>query len=98
MEFFEEAPSLQAKIQRERVYFVQNELALAFTFLDLAKVTLQPETRARNINNARRAYGDVAHLLAGELSCGERDRAHLESALSRLKARLDEESATPSES
>jgi len=96
MEFFGDALSLKAKIQRERVNFVQNELALAFTLLDFAKVTQQPETRERSINNARKAYEEVAGLLVPEFDCGEWERAHLESSLSRLKARLDEERVTPS--
>ena len=39
MEFFAEALSLKAKIRRERVSFAQDELALAFTLLDFAKIT-----------------------------------------------------------
>jgi len=96
MEFFEEAFRLKAKIQQERVNLVRNELALAFTFLDFAKVTPELEIRRRNVNAARKAYGEVARLLAAEFDCGEWDRAHLESSLSRLKARLDEERVSPS--
>jgi len=96
MEFFAEALSLKAKIRRERVSFAQDELALAFTLLDFAKITQQPETREQSINDARKAHGEVARLLAGGFDCDEWDRAHLESSLSRLKERLDEERVTSS--
>lgn len=96
MQFFAEALSLKAKIERERVGFAQDVLTLAFTLLDFAKITQQPETRQRSINNARKAHSEVTRLLAVGLDCDEWDRAHLESSLSRLAERLDEETVTPS--
>jgi len=91
MEPFEQAFRLKAKIQRERLHFVKSELALGFTFLDFAKVTQQPDTRERNIENASKAYDQVAHVLAGEFDCSDEERADLERALARLKARLNEQ-------
>lgn len=44
---------LKAELQEERLRFAQGELAVAFTFLDVAKTTRKRETRERNIENAR---------------------------------------------
>src|SRR5262245_48275696 len=82
---------LRAEIQHERIHFVQNDLALAFTFLDFAKATRQAATRERNIENARKACGEVAFWLAGNFDCTDEERANLEGALARLKKRLNEE-------
>jgi len=91
MEPLQEAYRLQAKAQQQRVHFVQNEIAVAYTFLDLAKVTRQEETRERNIQNARKAYDEVAFQLAGKLDCSDEQRAELEGGLAKLRARLNEE-------
>lgn len=91
MKPFEENRRPQAEIQQQRLHFVQNDLALAFTFLDLAKVTQQAQTRERNIENARKAHDEVAFQLAGNFDCSEEERAGLEAALAKLRARLNEE-------
>ena len=67
MDPFEETLHRKAVLQQERLQLVQNELSLASTFLDVAKVTQQPETRKRNIENARKACEAVIHLLRGRL-------------------------------
>ena len=55
MDWFEERSRHKAELQQERLRLVQNELALASMFLDVARTTRQSETRERNIKNARAA-------------------------------------------
>jgi len=64
MDPFEERLRHKSELQQERLQLVYNELALASTFLDVAKTTRQPETRERNIQNARTACGVVCDILA----------------------------------
>lgn len=94
MEPFEKALQPRAKLQQELIHFVQNELALASTCLDVAKVTQEAQTRARNIENARKAYDELVHLLAQDFDCTDEQRSDFNNSLAELKQRLNEESPT----
>ena len=88
MDPFEETLHRKAELQQGRLHLVQNELALACIFLDVAEVAQQPETRKRNIENARNACQVVIHLLAGRFECTGKQRADFEDELAKLIARL----------
>jgi hypothetical protein len=64
MDPFEEGLALRNELQQERLHLVYNELALASTFLDVAKTTRQSETRERNIRNAQKACEAVTEIIA----------------------------------
>jgi hypothetical protein len=67
--------------------FLLVDLATALTFLDLSEATGSDETRKRNRQNARTAYGTVLRLLPRFKSSGE-ERSAVEAKLIELKTRL----------
>ena len=83
------------ELAQERVDFIQTELRLALTFLDVADTTRARQTRERNIENAQKARDEVQHLLHQGLVCTEEERARIEQGFAVLNARLTEETQSP---
>lgn len=86
----QQSQQLAGEISDERVRFLQDELAVASTFLDVAKTTHDPQTRERNIGNARKARDVVVRGLE-EMESSEPQRASIQRALADLEARLSAE-------
>jgi hypothetical protein len=80
-------PSTIASSTRSQIEFLLIDIDLAFTFLNIASATENPETRERNQRNARTAYDSVARLASRPiLSVSNMDlvwerMAHLKRAL-----------------
>jgi len=56
--------NLAEKLNRARVDFIKLDLDAAITFTSVARTTRDPETRDRNIANARKGYDTVRRYLA----------------------------------
>jgi hypothetical protein len=69
------------------IEFLLTDLDVANTLLDVASTSHDPETRRRNIQNAKSAYETVIQF-ALRLSLTESDRATIETQLGLLKQRL----------
>jgi predicted negative regulator of RcsB-dependent stress response len=102
MDPIEEARRLAGKLAQGRkelaqgrVGFIQTELRLALTFLDVADTTRARQTRERNIENAQKARDEVQHLLRQGLACTQEERAQIEHGLATLNARLAEGTQPP---
>ncbi|HLY40114.1 MAG TPA: hypothetical protein VKR52_02825 [Terracidiphilus sp.] len=72
---------------RAGVQFLLADLVAALTFLDVADVTDDENTRTRNRHHARLAYETVLKLLP-RISPSDEERPELESKLEDLKNRL----------
>jgi hypothetical protein len=69
------------------VQFLLTDLAAAATFLDVADVTGQEDTRTRNREKARYVYETVLRLMPKVVPSDE-ERTALEQGLAELKLRL----------
>jgi hypothetical protein len=69
---------------------MEDELAVASTFLDVAKTTPQPQTRERHIGHARRAYDTVTRLLGESVQCSPVQRDDIQRELAKIKKRISE--------
>jgi hypothetical protein len=83
------------ELAQERIGFIQSELQLALTFLDVADTTRVRQSRERNIEHAQKARDEVQHLLRQGLVCTEEERAHIQHGLAVLNARLTKEAQLP---
>lgn len=86
------ARSLQQVIAESRQISEQllfTDLQIAFTFLQIARVTSDPKTRRRNIENATKAYRDVLHRSA-DPNLAVRRREDLDTTLALLRNQLAE--------
>src|SRR5262245_47982361 len=83
------AEELRYQAQRLRLEFLLTELELAATFLEVANTTTSPETRERNVQNARKAHEEVTKLLTEKPFQSEEDRERIAERLAALRKSLD---------
>jgi hypothetical protein len=83
-----------ASSTRSQIEFLLIDIDLAFTFLNIASTTENPETRERNRRNARIAYDSVARLASRPILSGRNldlvweRMAHLKRALELFEEKL----------
>ena len=92
---FDSFANLQAESDQHRLDFIKTELGLCFTFSIIAArkyETGNPESAARSMANAERAYETVIHFLSdpkhSKHLTGEEDQ-NITAELERLRERLD---------
>jgi hypothetical protein len=74
-----------------RAQFIRTEIETGLTFCEVARATSSPETRKRNIKNARKALETAWGILQKAMLSGD-DKDHLTerlAALSRVVEELD---------
>jgi hypothetical protein len=81
------ASRLRQESNEAGVQFLLTELATAHTFLDIAGVTENAETRERNLRNAHEAYC-VAARHSAEVAPTDEQSAVLRKRFDEVKARL----------
>jgi hypothetical protein len=65
---------LSIEYHRRRAQLILTELELAMTFLALAGTTQDPETAARDLENAKTAYGTATKWLSEGAPYTDRDK------------------------
>jgi len=85
-----EISELLRQTQREAVQFMEDELVVASTFLDVANTALHTQTRERHIGHARRACDTVTRLLAERVQCSPAQRDDILRELAKLEKRISE--------
>jgi hypothetical protein len=82
-------------MSRRRLDFILIELQLASRFLEIAEAACNPETRARNLENAQLACNSAQDVLA-TIQCSDEQRAEMRIRLASIQDRLDAEAKFPS--
>jgi hypothetical protein len=95
MDAFEKARSLIEEINRQRTQFIWSEVDAARMFLSIADTTRVPDTRRRNLENARKAHAATAKALSEGLSCSEGELARIEQELVAIGERLRRHGVLP---
>lgn len=70
------------------VQYLLIEVQTGLTFLNVADTTERAESRARNLQNALKAYQSVQHMLS-QVTLLPEEKLALESGMEELKARLN---------
>ncbi len=82
---------LHAKTQRDRIDFLQTDLALCFTFMDLADTELgsmkDRDAALRVMGKAEEGHATISHLLLNVDDGPQKDT--IQEQLAQLRARLD---------
>lgn len=88
----DKASSARGDTEQNRIEFLDGELDLCQTFLDVAEIEVDdPEREALAKKNARQGYETALGWIGGVQSGGELER--LSAKLARLKERLERSSA-----
>ena len=79
---------LQEETRAAQLDFLLTDIGAANTFLDVAKTTREPATRARNVEHATVAY-DLVLRMSKRAQMSSKEAEDVQNRLGLLKGRLD---------